>query len=283
MTAYRSRRTNTEMEAIRDSIVAVAREDQPVTVRQVFYRLVSEGVIDKTENEYKSTVIRLIGELRLSGDLPWPWIADNTRWVRKPRTFRGVEDALTQTAELYRRRLWDDLDTYVEVWLEKEALAGVLVYVTDEWDVPLMVTRGYPSLTFLHTAGESFPTDRRTVVYYFGDHDPSGVDIARNTEARLREFASDDADIEFHRLAVTAEQIVEWALPTRPTKRTDTRARDWIGGSVEVDAIPPRILRDMCNNAIVGHFDIDRLRVTLEAEQSERDILIAMRQFAGEV
>jgi len=138
-------------------------------------------------------------------------------------------------------------------------------------------------LTFLHTAGESFPTDRRTVVYYFGDHDPSGVDIARNTEARLREFASDDADIEFHRLAVTAEQIVEWALPTRPTKRTDTRARDWIGGSVEVDAIPPRILRDMCNNAIVGHFDIDRLRVTLEAEQSERDILIAMRQFAGEV
>jgi hypothetical protein len=243
-----------------------------MTVRQVFYQAVSRGVIDKTEGEYKSTIVRLLTEMRLDGLIPFGWIADNTRWQRKPRTFSTMESALERTAQTYRRQLWDNQDAYVEVWLEKEALAGVVYDITAEFDVPLMVTRGYPSLSFLHEAAETMDAaagvrtdeqlmamsdeERRQLVedcnasgrdltegkdvfvYYFGDHDPSGVDIARSTEERLDEFAQ--SFITFERVAVTEEQIRELDLPTRPTKRTDSRAAGWDGGSVEARRHPRR-------------------------------------------
>ena len=112
-----------------------------MTVRQVFYRLVSSGVIPKTEASYKNIVVRLLGIMRREGDLPFRWIADNTRWMRKPSTYSSLEHALDNTIATYRRALWDQQDSYVEIWLEKDALAGVLYDVTAEWDVPLMVTR----------------------------------------------------------------------------------------------------------------------------------------------
>ena len=98
---------------------------------------------------------------------------------------------------LYRRSLWNDQDAYVEVWLEKDALAGVLYEVTDTWDVPLMVTVGYPSLSYLHEAAEQIAAkDKPAYLYYFGDHDPSGIDITCLVEDGIREFAP-DAEIYF--------------------------------------------------------------------------------------
>ncbi len=152
---YRTRRTKQDIDVVRAAIIRALEEDAPMTVRQVFYRLVSAGVIGKTENEYKSTVCRLLGEMRLSGEIPFGWIADNTRWMRKPRTFSSLQSALKRTAEAYRRSLWDNQDVYVEVWLEKDALAGVLVEETDIWDVSLMVTRCYPSLSYLYSAADT--------------------------------------------------------------------------------------------------------------------------------
>jgi hypothetical protein len=275
----RKRRTKAQMEQVTDAIIEVVEADYPVTVRQVFYRLVSTGLIDKTEAEYKGTVNRLLTELRLAGVIPFGYIADNTRWMRKPRTFASVADALQQTARHYRRAVWHDLDEYIEVWLEKDALAGVLIEETDPYDVPLMVTRGYPSLSYLYEAAEAIASyDRPTFIYYFGDHDPSGVDIRRNVERRLREFAP-DADITFIPVAVTPEQITEMRLPTRPTKRTDTRSRDFIGESVEVDAIPPGQLRELVREVISYHVDDAQLHVLEVAEQSEREIL---ERFAAE-
>ena len=87
--------------------------------------------------------------MRRAGELPYDWLADNTRWMRKPSTFNGVEEALRDTASLYRKALWTDADAYVEIWLEKDALAGVVYPVTGLYDVPLMVARGYASLSFL--------------------------------------------------------------------------------------------------------------------------------------
>src|SRR5262249_13758807 len=198
--------------------------------------------IAKTEMEYKTTVVRLLTDMRLSGKIPFGWIADNTRWMRKPRSYSSMEEALRRTAETYRRSLWDNQDGYVEVWLEKEALAGVLVEETGPWDVPLMVTRGYPSLSYLYEAACAIRAlDKPAHLYYFGDYDPSGMDITRNVEERLRQFAP-EAQIHFARVAVTPEQINELQLPTRPTKKTDSRSRSFDGESVEVDAIPPRQL-----------------------------------------
>ena len=137
---------------------------------------------------------RLLVELRRDGVIPYGWIADSIRWQRKPRTWDSAEEAIRETARLYRRNVWRDLKTYVEVWCEKDALAGVLYDVTQRCDVPLMVTRGYPSLTYLHDAAQAMAEQvkrkKNVFIYYFGDWDPSGVDIRRNVEGRLHEFMS---------------------------------------------------------------------------------------------
>jgi hypothetical protein len=206
--------------------------------------------------------------------LPFSWIADNTRWMRKPHTFTSVDELLHHTALTYRRSVWNDQNCYVEVWLEKEALAGVLVEETAAWDVPLMVTRGYSSLSFLYSAAQHILAEGKpTYLYYFGDHDPSGLDIPRNVQSRLEELTDHQAEIHFERVAVTPEQIGSMHLPTRPTKTSDSRSKEFEGGSVEVDAIPPDTLRDLARVCITKHVDSDihdQLRIT---EQSERDAL----------
>ena len=121
----RKRRSKAQMDAIRGAIYEVLAEDKPMTVRQVFYRLVSAGVIAKTEAEYKGTVVRLLLVMRREGIVPYSWVADNTRWMRKPTTYSSLEDALQWTAETYRRALWDNQADYIEVWTEKDAIAGI--------------------------------------------------------------------------------------------------------------------------------------------------------------
>lgn len=267
------RRTKSDLAEIRAALYDTLEGDNPATVRQVFYRLVSVGIIDKTEAEYKNTVCRLLALMRREGALPFGWIADNTRWMRKPRTFSSVSDALKRTAELYRRALWDEQKVYVEVWLEKDALAGVLYPITSEWDVPLMVTRGYPSLSFLYEAAEQIgETEKRTFIYYLGDHDPSGVNIPKVVERDLREMAP-DADMTFERLAVNLEQIRRLNLPTRPTKKSDSRAKNFKGESVEVDAIPPATLRSLVRAAIVKHINKRAFEVLRVVEENERGLL----------
>jgi hypothetical protein len=149
--------------------------------------------------------VRLLGEMCRAKEIPFGWIADNTRWMRKPTTYSSLSDMLERSAEFYRRALWDESDVYVEIWLEKDALAGVLYDATAEWDVPLMVTRGYASISYLHSAAEAIQQrGKRACLYYFGDYDPSGIDITRAVEQGIREFAP-DTDIEFERVAVTED------------------------------------------------------------------------------
>jgi hypothetical protein len=271
--SIKTRRTTSAMEAIRSEIKAVLAEDNPMTVRQVFYQLVSRGAVGKTENEYKHTVGRLLTEMRRNGSIAFDTIADNTRWMRKPTTHSSLQGMLSESRKLYRRALWNDQEVYCEVWLEKDALAGVLLPETAEFDVPLMVTRGYPSVSYLYEAGSAIAAaGKPTYIYYFGDHDPSGRDITRATEAGLREHAP-DAEIYFERVAVTEMQIELLKLPTRPTKLTDSRSKNFTGDSVEVDAIPPGLLRGLVRSCIEHHIDKDALQRTKLVEQQERQTL----------
>src|SRR5262249_6212030 len=156
--------------------------------------------------------------MRRAGELPYDWLADNTRWQRKPRTFSSVKQALRDTAAFYRKSLWTHADSYVEIWLEKDALAGVVLPVTSMFDVPVMVARGHASLSFPHSAAEAInKLDVPAFIYHLGDFDPSGVNAGEKIEETLRELAP-DADIVFQRIVVTEEQIADWDLPTRPTK-----------------------------------------------------------------
>jgi hypothetical protein len=150
----------------------------------------------------------------------------------------------------------------------------VVTPITSQNDVPLMVSRGYASLSFLHSAAEYISEiEKPTYVYHLGDFDPSGQDAARAIEATLREMAP-DAEIYFERLAVTRQQIEEWDLPSRPTKKSDTRAAKFGSDiSVELDAIPPDQLRLLVEGAIRRHLPEEQMQVLLEAEASERAIL----------
>ncbi len=135
------------MEARAEALVDIVSEIAPATVRQVFYQATVRGVIEKTEAGY-AKMQRLLARLRRDGEMDYHDIADNTRWMRKPKTYSSLEEAVNHAARTYRKRLWDNTDEYVEVWLEKDALAGVIFPVTSEFDVPLMVSRGYASLSF---------------------------------------------------------------------------------------------------------------------------------------
>lgn len=269
----RARRTKAEIELLEETLLDIVEEIQPATVRQVFYQAVSRGLIPKTEAAYKSIVCRLLARLRRGGQLPYRWIADNTRWMRKPTTYKGMEQMLADSVALYRRDLWADQDAYVEVWLEKDALAGVIYPVTGQWDVPLMVTRGYPSLTFVASAAEAMSYEERPVfICYLGDHDPSGVDIPRDLQAKLREMAP-EIDLSFEVIAVTPEQIDNMGPPTRPTKKGDSRSASFFGESVEVDAIPPHRLLALVNECIVKHLDVERYNNLQRIESIERQTL----------
>jgi hypothetical protein len=269
----RIRSTKAEVEARRDALLAIVEAGKPMTVRQVFYQATVRGLVEKAETGY-SKVQTDLTNMRRNGDLPYGWLADNTRWQRKPLSHNGVEAALEHTAQAYRKSLWTDADAYVEIWLEKDALSGVIYPITALYDVPLMVARGYASLSFLYNAAEYINTlDVPTYIYHFGDFDPSGVNAAEKIEETLRELAP-DADLSFARVAVTETQIADWDLPTRPTKTTDSRAKNFGSDlSVELDAIEPNMLRTLVQCVIEEHLPEHEFEILKAAEESEREVL----------
>lgn len=270
----RRRATKAEMQARADTLIDIVADIAPATVRQVFYQAVVRGVVEKTDAGY-GKVQRLLVQLRRDGEIDYSDIADNLRFMRKPKTWSSLQTAVDRTAATYRKALWEETDTYVEVWLEKDALSGVLWPVTEKYDVPLMVSRGYASLSFLHSAAEDMETeDRPCHIYHLGDWDPSGQDAARHIEETLREMAP-SAEIYFESIAVNPYQISRWNLPGRPTKKTDTRSKDWRGESVELDAIDPNRLRAMVEFFIEQHLPKTQFAALKVAEASERELLKA--------
>jgi len=184
----RHRSTKAEVEERREALLAIIDDGKPMTVRQVFYQATVRGLVEKAESGYAKVQTDLT-VMRRAGDLPYDWLADNTRWQRKPRTFSSVEEALKDTARFYRKSLWDNANAYVEVWLEKDALSGVIYPVTSMYDVPLMVARGYASLSFLYSAAEYINTlDVPAYIYHLGDFDPSGVNAGEKIKQTLCEF-----------------------------------------------------------------------------------------------
>jgi len=268
----RRRSTREQIESRRNSLFEIVAAMKPMTVRQVFYQATVRGIVEKDEAGYAKVQTDLV-QMRRAGELPYNWLADNTRWQRKPRTFDSPEQALQNTAAFYRKALWTDIDAYVEVWLEKDALAGVVIPVTALYDVPLMVARGYASLSFLHTAAEHISgLEVPTFIYHFGDYDPSGVNAGEKIEQTLKELAP-DADITFERVAVTPDLIELWDLPTRPTKTSDSRSKGFGDISVELDAIEPDKLRELVELVIQRHLPADQLEVLKAAEESERQMI----------
>jgi hypothetical protein len=258
----------------RQALYDICAEFQPATVRQVFYLATVRGLVPKLEAGYQKVKIDL-GDMRRAGMLPWAWIVDYTRWQRRPATFDNIDNALKITSEAYRKALWSECDSYIEIWLEKDALSGVVLPVTEKFDVPLMVARGYASESFLYSAGLAMKhmdaNGKRCFVYHLGDYDPSGQDAARVIEKRLRDH-SGGVDLTFEQVAVTPRQIEEWSLPARPTKSSDPRAKKFGDLSVELDAIDPHRLRSLVQGCIERHLPPEKYAVLMAAEKSEQEL-----------
>ena len=223
-TIKRTRRTRDDVDTLDHALYEIVKADPPMTVRQAFYQATVHGLVPKDES-------------------------GTTR-------YDGLEDLHRESARLYRRNYWSNSPVRVEVWIEKDALSGVLTPVVDDlWGLQLHVTKGFASVSYLEAAAAHARYDGRPVeVYCLTDLDPSGIGINERVEKELKARAP-DIDVNVHRLAVTLEQVRELNLPTRPTKKTDSRAKKFAAeygtGSVELDAIPPRVLRAMVSEAIV--------------------------------
>jgi hypothetical protein len=270
----RRRATQAEMADRREMIVDLVHEHGPCSVRHVYYRAVVARVpgITKTNSGY-AKVQRLVLDLRRSGSIRYFMIVDSTRWMRKPTTWNSLDEALRSTAQTYRRDLWRRSDYRVEVWCESDSIASTVYEITEAWDVPLMVCRGFSSETFAYNAAFDWNQEpyRQPVVLYVGDHDPAGLNI----EAKLRETLSGfaHAEPEWVRLGVTWDQVVELDLPGTPPKKPYGYPE-----AVEAEALPPHLLREIVDDAIAEYADVRELAVLRAAEESEREILLAIAE-----
>ena len=250
-------------------------EEHAISVRHLFYRLVGLGVIPKTEKAYRGLVHHLIN-WRRDGAVPWHAFADSTRWHIRTQTFNGIEEALERTRQTYRRDLWSTQRHYVELWLEKDAIASIVADVAGEFGVPVFVCRGFASLSSLHGAAETFRAAERNgkhiTIFHLGDYDPSGHAAADAIERSLTDDFN--CNLDFDRLAVLPGQIERLSLPTRPTKQTDSRARNWSGTEcVELDSMPPNEMCSLVEDAITCLIDQREWKALQNIEAAERESL----------
>jgi hypothetical protein len=259
------------MDERREAIIDIVNELGPATVRQVYYQAEVRGVLPKEEKSYNKVQYLLV-KLRRSGEIDYDSIVDKTRYPIQPATFESPAEALEDAAASYRKSLWTDIDARVEIWLEKDALTGVIDPITSKYDVALNPARGYASITFLYENATALRiTGKPCFIYHLGDSDPSGENAAEVIERELRAYAP-DTEIHFERLAVTEQQISDWDLPTRPTKKSDSRAAAYGDrDSVELDSIDPRRLRKLVEDAINRHMSKKLYAKLMKAEKAEQD------------
>lgn len=276
----RPRASRAEIEQRHDDLVRLAHEHGPCSVRHLFYRAVVEGLpgITKNDSGY-AKVQRSILDLRRLGRIPYHLIVDSTRWVRRPGTWNGVDEFLSEVTGQYRRDLWSRSVHSIEVWCESESIAGTVADTTYMWGVPLFVCRGQSSETFAWNAAQAWKqrTDRDNIVIYIGDHDPAGLEIEANLRTKLESFSGDTAY--WSRLGVTWTQAQSLDLPgTKPKKPYGFAL------AVEAEALPPRLLIELLDDEIGQYADQQELDALYAAEKSERELLMSMtsRNFRGD-
>ncbi len=260
-------------------LAQVLIDHHPITVRGAFYRAVSSGAYPNTDEAYYRQASNIVLKLRRGGLIPYDWVPDSTRLRLKSSSWSGLEDFGDTVRDCYRKDFWAGQSGYIEFIVEKDAMAGVLRPVTDEFDVHLNVIRGNSSETFVWTLAEALKDIEKPIsLYYLGDHDPNGLDIERDLQTRLRGFLG-TKEFTWQRLGITGDDFKREDLlgfPVRPSGSKSWRRRtgDYIeqhgDRCVEIDAIPPAEIRQRLRDTIEGHIDQgawERLRVVERAER----------------
>ncbi len=261
-------------ERLIDAAVAILQAHQPMTVRQVFYQLVSAQVVENTFASYKSACRALV-TARQEGRLPWDWIEDRLRRPRHVNMWSGLEDFTETALRSYRRDVWATQLNYFETWLEKDALSGIFEDALEPYGVTLNVGRGYDGWTSIKDAARRYG-ERPVTILYFGDFDPSGEDMVRSLKERLTWFG---ARVDIVKIALTRDDITTYKLPPNFTKASDTRSAKFVAEhgdiSVEIDALPVDVLRERIVTEIEARMDLGALARVRAEENRERDRLRA--------
>ena len=242
-----------------------------MTLRQLYYQFVSKNVLGNTERNYKR-LGSILNDARYAGLVDWAAIEDRNRTPHNSSEFGNLADLANAALASYRLDRWAGQPKFVELWVEKAALAGVLQPLADEWHVTLMVNRGYSSASAMYEAANRFKRRKQDgIVLYLGDHDPSGEDMVRDVQARFDLFG---ANVQVIKVALTMDQVNEYNPPPNPAKATDSRFNAYQAQhgdeSWEVDALPPNVLGELIRENIRRHVHPPTMRKVLAKEKKDK-------------
>lgn len=259
-----------------------------LTVRQIYYQFVSQGWLEENSLKQYKNLASVINDARLAGLIDWDRIVDRTRYLRKVTTWDNPESIIDACARQYKQDVWADQKNRIEVWIEKDALVGVIERVCEENRVPFLSCRGYTSQSEMHDAAKRlnsyYAPDAATVqkaqnvhIIHLGDHDPSGLDMTRDITDRLDLFTSPEA-VHVHRIALNMPQVRQYNPPPNPAKLTDSRCDKYMAEhgdeSWELDALKPQVIVALIQKTIDGLKDTAAWKRSMAAEKIQRDTLV---------
>jgi hypothetical protein len=255
-----------------------------LTLRQLYYQFVSRDLLANKQSEYKR-LGSVINDARLAGLVDWSAMEDRTRNLVAPSTWDSPSAIIRACARQFQSDWWEDQPFYVEVWIEKDALLGVLEHACEPWQLPYFSCRGYTSASEVWVAaqriGQKIDAGKEVIVLHLGDHDPSGCDMTRDVEARLRLFLEgDERDWRSHhqfcvrRVALNMDQVRQYNPPPNPAKLTDSRAANYIAlygdESWELDALSPDTLSRLIEHHVTGLLDAEKWNKQSHLQQVAR-------------
>lgn len=254
------------------------RQGFSLTLRQLYYQFVATQPLAKpfpnTTQSYKR-LGKIISDARLAGRLDWAAMEDRTRRVIIPNAWSSPDAIVGACARQYQIDLWRRQPAYVEAWIEKDALVGVLEAACEDVRLPFFSCRGYTSQSALYDAGKRIAREARNrdaVILHLGDHDPSGIDMTRDIAERVTMFAGRTVGV--RRLALNMDQVEDQNPPPNPAKLTDSRAADYVArygyDSWELDALTPTFIRGLIEDEVASIRDETVWEEDVEREREER-------------
>lgn len=290
---YQEKRFNrSSLKIIEQAIPIIASYEAQgftLTLRQLYYQFVSRDLIKNKQTEYKR-LGQIINDARLAGLIDWNSIEDRTRNLRGNGHWEDPAAIISGCANGYGIDLWEGQKYRPEVWIEKDALVGVIERVCSRLDVNYFACRGYSSQSEQWRAGRRlrrYAHDGQTpVVIHLGDHDPSGIDMTRDNDDRLSMFAA-ESFVWVKRVALNMDQIEQYGPPPNPAKMTDSRFEDYVSQfgeeCWELDALEPKVIEDLIEREITELRDQAVYDEALARQERERAQLLALSENWSEV
>lgn len=268
-------------------IVEYQTQGFDLTLRQLYYQFVSRDLIANTQREYKN-LGSIVNDARLAGLIDWRAIIDRTRNLQGVNHWESPSEILRDCIDRYQTDKWADSETRVEVWVEKDALIGIVENVCRPNDVDYFSCRGYVSQSELWGAARRAikynDADQKVVILHLGDHDPSGKDMTRDIEDRFEMFGVERFEVK--RIALNIDQVQKYKPPPNPAKTTDSRAKNYIAEfgtkSWELDALEPKVLSKLIEKEILKYrSDVSWEMAINRQEDGQAQILKAAEKLDG--